>query len=295
MLTRALPCRTVLGATALLAALACLPPTVVSHRSGLMDYLYPKNKTAPAPNPSGARLQLPLRVGIAFVPTPGGSGQNALLPAGSEKPLLDILKDTFKDKPWVKEIRVIPSTYLTPQGGFDNLDQVRSLYGVNVVALVSVDQIQYTNPKWYSIAYLSIVGAYVLPGDANDTRTLIDAAVFDVPTRTFLLRAPGQSNVKGSSTAINVHARLREDSAKGLELAMKDLAGNLEKEVEGFKADVATGGREEVDVATKEGVSLHDLPPDPSAPNRRGGTFGGAEALLGLVLAASAVIRRKRA
>ncbi len=32
----------------------------------------------------------------------------------------------------------------------------------------------------------------MLPGDANDTRTLIDTAVYDVASHTFLLRSPGQ-------------------------------------------------------------------------------------------------------
>jgi len=275
---------------ALLSGLACVPPTVVSHRSGLMDYLYPKSNDAPKPNPAGARLQLPLRVGIAFVPAPGAELQRSILPPTTEKPLLDILRDTFKGKDWVKEIRVIPSSYLTPRGGFDNLDQVGRLYDVSVIALVSVDQIQYTDPKWYSFAYLSIVGAYVLPGNANDTRTLIDAAVFDVPTRTFLLRASGQSVIKGNATAVNLHEKLREDSAKSMELAMKDLAGNLEAEVAAFRIEMTNGEHQEVDVITPEGESLRT----PGAGSKRGGAFGAGELVLGLALAASAVLRRRR-
>jgi len=276
------------AAAALLAALACLGPTTVSHRSGLMEYLYPKNRLAPQPNPAGATLTLPLRIGVAFVPASGGTYPASLLPATVEKHLLDLLKDAFRNKPWVKDIQVIPTTYLSPRGGFDNLDQVSRLYGVSVIALVSVDQIQYTNPKWYSFAYLSIVGAYVLPGDRNDTRTLIDAAVFHAPTRTFLLRAPGQSIVKGSSTAVNLQERLREDSAKGLELAMGELARNLDAEVDAFKAQVASGERKEVDVITSQGSSLR-------ATGGRGGAFGGFEVMAGLALAAAAVWRRRRA
>lgn len=278
-----------LAIVALLAASGCQEPRTISHRSGLMEYLYPKRKDAPAPNPSGARLHLPLRLGIVFVPSQYGSWRVAnLIPAAGEKPLLDIVKGTFKDKPWVKDIKVIPSSYLTPSGGFDNLDQVSRLYGVDVVALVSVDQIQYTDPKWYSFAYLSIIGAYVLPGDANDTRTLIDAAVFDVPTRTFLLRAPGQSLVKGSSTLVDRERRLREASSKGLELAMQELAKNLVAEVDTFKAEVAAGDRKDVDVIDRQGQSLR-------ATGGRG--FGGAagwEAVAALALAAGAALNRRR-
>ena len=274
---------------ALLTIFGCTTPTTTTRRSSLMDYLYPKEKAAPAPNPTGARLKLPLRLGIAFVP--GGTAswrvQNLLAP-GEEKPLLDVVKRSFKDRPWVGEIRLIPSAYLRAGGGFDNLDQVARMYGVDVVALVSVDQIQYTDPKWYSFTYLSIVGAYVLPGDANDTRTLIDAAVYDVPTRTFLLRAPGQSEVKGSSTWAHREVLLREHSQKGLELAMADLSRNLDAEVAAFKAEVASGERKDVDVVDRKGVSLRE-----SGGRNFGGALGWPEALAALLILAFGLRMRR--
>jgi rhombotail lipoprotein len=155
------------------------------------------------------------------------------------------------------------------------------------MALVSVDQIQYTDSRWYSFAYVSIVGAYVLPGEANDTRTLIDAAVYHVPSRTFLLRAPGQSQIKGSSTLVHLDARLRADSAKGLEVAMADLARNLDTEVASFKAEVAGGSRKDVDVVDKQGVSLSH-----SGGKNFGGAIGWFEALGALALLGAA--RRSR-
>ena len=279
------------AALVLLALTACAGPrtTYTTHRSGLMEYLYPKRQEAPVPNPAGARLQLPLRLGVAFAPAGTGGWRTAVVPATTERPLLEIIRNAFKDKPWVQEIKLIPATYLAPGGGFDNLDQVCRLYGVNVVALVSVDQIQYTDPKWYSFAYLSIIGAYILPGDANDTRTLIDAAVFDVPSRTFLLRAPGQSVMKGSATFVNRERSLREASAKGLDLAMQDLARNLETEVGAFKAEVAAGDRKGVDVVDAKGQSLRS-----TGGHNWGGAFGAAEALAGLALAALGLCRRRR-
>ena len=51
---------------ALLALLGCNTPQTTSRRSSLMDYLYPKQQRAPAPTPAGARLKLPLKLGIAF-------------------------------------------------------------------------------------------------------------------------------------------------------------------------------------------------------------------------------------
>ena len=278
------------AALILLGLLGCTTPETHVRRSSLMDFLYPKQKAAPTPDPTGARLRLPLRLGVAFVP---GGGQpwrvQTLIGPGQEKPLLEVVRQSFKDRPWVSEIKLIPSTYLRPGGGFENMDQVARMMGVDVMALVSVDQIQYTDPKWYSFTYLSVVGAYLLPGDANDTRTLIDAAVYDVASHTFLLRAPGQSQLKGSSTWAYRERQLREHSQKGLELAMADLAKNLDAEVGAFKAEVAKGERKDVDVVDRQGVSLRQ-----SGGRNFGGAFTWAEAL-GLLLLSWAALRLRRA
>ncbi|WP_243295233.1 rhombotarget lipoprotein [Geothrix mesophila] len=278
------------AALALLAFLGCNMPETHVRRSSLMDYLYPKEKAAPMPNPAGARLKLPLKLGVAFVP--GGTAswrvQNLMAP-GQEKQLLDVVKRSFQDRPWISEIKLVPSAYLRPGGGFENMDQVARMYGVDVMALVSVDQVQNTDPRWYSFTYLSIVGAYVLPGDANDTNTLIDAAVYDVASHTFLLRAPGQSQVKGSSTWAYREKQLREHSAKGLELAMGDLAKNLDAEVGAFKAEVARGERKDVDVVDRQGVSLRQ-----SGGRNFGGSFGWIEAL-GALLILGLALRFRRA
>jgi rhombotail lipoprotein len=284
-------CRLICFGTALavLGILGCNKPQTTTRRSSLMDYLYPKQQSAPAPNPAGARLKLPLKLGIAFVP--GGSAswrvQNLMAP-GQEKPLLEVVKQSFKDKPWVADIKLVPSTYLRSGGGFENMDQVARMYGVDVMALVSVDQIQYTNPEWYSLAYISIVGAYVLHGDANDTRTLIDAAVYDVASHTFLLRAPGQSQVKGRAAWVNLPRQLREDSEKGMQAAMNDLAKNLGAEVASFKAEVASGDRKDVDVVDRQGVSLRQ-----SGGRNFGGSFSWLEALGALLLLGAAFKLRR--
>jgi rhombotail lipoprotein len=267
-------------ALALLTVFGCTSPETRVRRSSLMDYLYPKQQHAPAPNPAGARLKLPLKLGIAFVPGDNSSWRvQGLLAPGQEKPLLDVVKQSFKDKPWVSEIKLIPRAYLRPAGGFENMDQVARMYGVDVMALVSVDQVQNTDPRWYSFTYLSIVGAYVLPGDANDTNTLIDAAVYDVASHTFLLRAPGQSRIKGSSTWAHREVQLREHSAMGLQAAMTDLAKNLDAEVASFKAEIASGERKDVDVVDRQGVSLRQ-----SGGRNFGGSFSWLEALGALLI-----------
>ncbi|HEX9501234.1 MAG TPA: rhombotarget lipoprotein [Thermoanaerobaculia bacterium] len=270
---------------------ACASQTEIRRRSDLMSYLYPDASAAPPPRPQTARLQLPLRLGIGFVPSGGGRPRmqspglpmaqidtNPVVSRQDEKRLVDIVRKTFEGRDWVKEIVVIPSTYLTPRGGFDNLDQVAQMYGVDVIALASVDQIQYVNQN--QIAYLSIVGSYLLPLEKNETRTLIDVAVFHVPTRTFLLRAPGVSNVKGHTTSIDEPKALRERAETGLKSAMVDLSKNLNEEVENFKTSLISGERAEVEVVNQKGLSI-----------RRSGSFGFLDLLAALGVIAMIALR----
>lgn len=279
-----------LVAGAILLLPGCAEPRTVHRQSNLLDYLYPpeRGKAEPAPLPPNAKLHVPMKVGVAFVPSQGGSwrGQGVLEP-GQEAPLVEVITKAFRGKPWISELKPIPSAYLMPRGGFDNLAAVSRMYDVDVVALVSVDQIQYTDPKWYSFAYYTIIGAYVLRGDKNDTRTLIDAAVFDPASRTFLLRAPGTSEVKGSSTYASREVMLRENAKQGLELAMVDLARNLDKAVDDFKTEVQAGKRGNVDVIDAQGKSLQQ-----TGGRNWGGSFGWWEAAGALGLLAFA--RRRR-
>jgi rhombotail lipoprotein len=259
----------------------CATSRQVQRRSNLMSYLYPEASGPQTPNPAGARLQLPLRIGLAFVPPDRGQSRyaedfRASFPAATETQLLNIVKRNFQGRDWVSDIVVIPSSYLVARGGFSNLEQVARLMNVDVVALASIDQLQVSNPRRASFLYLSIIGAYVLPLDKNETRTMIDVAAFHVPSRTFLLRAPGTNVITGTSAAMDVDAKLEERSVKSFEMAMADLSKNLSVEVDQFKAAVASGQVKNVDIVTKEGKSV-----------RGGGSFGwlgAAVALLALAL-----------
>lgn len=270
--------RRALALVLLFLAAGCSYSRHVQRRSNLMAYLYPVGDVEPK-QATNAALQLPLRLGIAFVPADrSGYAYGAvsnIAPADVERDLLEIVKRSFAGREWVKEIVVIPSNYLAPGGGFENLDQVSRMFGTDVIALASVDQMQSSNPRRLSFLYLSVIGAYVLPLDKNDTRTLIDVAVFHVPSRTFLLRAPGSSHITGSSTAVDVMPTLADKSNRGMKLAMEDVSKNLDDEVKRFKASVASGERTDVDIITKEGQSV-----------RRSGSFGWIEALIALLLVA---------
>jgi rhombotail lipoprotein len=257
----------------------------IRRSSNLMNYLYPVGEGTPR-EATDVALQLPLRLGITFVPADSSSnrwiGGPGVAPADIERDLLEIVKKSFTGREWVREIVVIPSGYLTPGGGFQNLDQISKMFNVDVIALASVDQIQSSNPRRMSFLYLTIVGAYVLPLDKNDTRTLIDVAVFHVPSRTFLLRAPGQSHITGSSTAMDVYPTLADKSKRGLTLAMQDVSKNLDDEVKRFKASIASGERRDVDIITTKGESV-----------RKSGSFSWLEAAAALLLAGVLLLARR--
>lgn len=241
---------------------ACSYSRQIHRRSDLMSYLFPGATEAPAPHPGAVTLQLPLKLGISFVPPTSANNRCRVCPptrgvtAQQEKALLEIVKKAFTSRDWVDRIVVIPSMYLRPGGGFTNLEQVAALNGVDVIALVSIDQFQSSNPEKISFLYLTVIGAYLLPLDQHDTRTLIDAAVFHVPSRTFLLRAPGHSHVKGHAAMVDLERDLRERAGRGLQMAMADLATNLDSEIESFKEEVRTGERVDVDIRTARGESM---------------------------------------
>lgn len=237
--------------------------------NSVANFLYPKESRMVA-NQTIPVLNLPLRVGVAFIP-----------PAETEKgfytfdqtgftevqknALMQKVKDSFKAYPFVQSIEIIPGSYLRANGGFDNLDQLKGLLGIDVVVLLAYDQVQFTNDSYLSLAYWTIVGAYFVKGNKNDTHTLMEAAVYDIASRHLLFRAPGASQIKGSSAAIDIEASLREASAKGLEDATTDLIKNMDTQLADFRERVKKAPGE-VQIVNKPGYS-------------GGGTFGAISAL----------------
>lgn len=209
------------------------------NATSVVDFLFPDTKD-PIATPGVPVLTLPLRVGIAFVP---GSKNARWLDGGSltEQKRNDLMKSVaehFKKYPYVKEIELIPSSYLRPAGSFANLDQIRTMYGVDVIALLSYDQVQFTDEGALSLTYWTIVGAYVIPGEKNDTQTMLDAVVYDIPSRKMLFRAPGMSRIKGSATPVNQSEELRKDSNAGFDAAAKEMIVNLDQQLATFKEKV---------------------------------------------------------
>jgi len=229
---------------AVIVAVSACGTQEVRNRSSVVDYLYPRSKQEVV-QPSIPTLRLPLKVGVAFVPeqplrTSGGGLWGRPTTAGAltearKTALLETLAAHFRRYDFVGSIEVVPSAYLTAGGSFTNLEQIRTMYGIDVVALVSYDQVQFTDQGLLSLTYWTLVGAYVVSGEKNDTSTLMDTAVYDIASRKMLFRAPGNSQVKGSSTPVNLAESLREDSAKGFDQANQLMLASLDQQLTAFR------------------------------------------------------------
>ena len=222
---------------ALAFGLAACGSTSRTRRASVLEYLYPEGKEAS--EASRVHLELPLSVGLAFVPETNARG-SALMPAQREA-LLGKVREAFLGLDEIERIEVVPDAYVTPAGGFANVDQIRRTLGIDLIVLVSFDQTQFDDPNLASLTYWTIIGAYVVPGNENETHTFVHASAFDIQSRALLMNAPGKSVVEGSTTAVDLERSLRDDRVEGFELAVDDLITNLDASLAAFREQVKSG------------------------------------------------------
>lgn len=177
-------------------------------------------------------IEVPLKVGFAFAPS-NDYGQG--FPEKERMNLMEEIAGQFKEYKFVESIELIPSLYLEEGGGFSNLDKLHNLFGIDVIMLLSYDQSQFKDTGALSITYWTIVGYYFVEGEKNDTHTLMDAALFHIPSRKLLFRASGTHHLKNRSTPINLSEQAREDSLIGFHQASIDLIKNLQIKLYHFR------------------------------------------------------------
>lgn len=226
----------------------------VRQNASVVDFLFPAGSDQVV-EPSIPTLNLPLDVGVAFVPGARGDGRldHHLSEERKARLLQDVARE-FEPYKFVRKIEIIPSAYLRPGGSFANLDQLARMFGVQVIALVSYDQVQFTDEDFTSFAYWTLVGAYVVEGEKNDTQTLLDAVVYDVASRKLLFRAPGVSRIEARATPVNLSEELREDADAGFQKAATNLVTNLKTELASFQERVRNRP-EEVKVVARPGYT----------------------------------------
>ncbi|HWJ93140.1 MAG TPA: rhombotarget lipoprotein [Telluria sp.] len=247
-----------------LAACGSMTGNHANRQSGsVVDYLYPDAKEAPAMQPTVTVLRTPVRVGIAFAP-----GHAATLSETEKLWLLEKVRSSFSQHQYIGSIEIIPSAYLRPRGGWGNLEQAARMFNVDVVALLSYDQVTFNDTNRLAVLYWTIVGAYLIKGDRYDIQTMVDASVFDVKSRKLLFRAPGTSQVKGSATMAGYGEQSRAAQTEGYNKAVDQLIPALQNELASFKERIKSdAGYQIVD---RDG-------------RRGGGSFGWAGAVAALL------------
>jgi len=175
--------------------------------SSLTDFLYPNNQQRIAQSNQIPQINLPTSIGIAFLPS--RNWHNNSFDTNTEYQLLEKVKKRFTPYPFIERIKIIPSTYLRHDSlkgssGFDTLNQVARLHNVDLIALVSYDQLTQSKQNNASLFYWTIVGMYVIPGNENTIQTFVDTAIFDVKSRKLLMRTPGVNKLDKLSTLVEV-------------------------------------------------------------------------------------------
>jgi rhombotail lipoprotein len=206
----------------------------------LVDFLYADGKVPE--QDAQPELQLPIRVAVSFLP--GGSGPGNASPGAIEREqVLTALRAHFKALPYVSEIVIVPDYYLhAGKGdGLMQIEQLSRLHRADLFALVSYDQVQNSFQNKRSLAYWTIVGAYLVRGDRNETHTLLDVAVIDPKSRTLVMRAGGTSAIQGNVTAVDAGRHSVAQGARGFELATEQLIANFSRELTDFEQRVRDG------------------------------------------------------
>lgn len=278
--------------SALLLTAGCVGTAPPTHRTNsALDFLYPQGMSSGAPAAQVA-LHLPLRVGLAFAPNREG-GADPITEA-QKQTLLTRVADAFRKHQGLGNLQVVPSVYLNPAGSFENLDKLSAALGLDVVVLLSYDQAQFTESTRASWTYLTIVGPLLIQGEKNDTRTLVDAVVYDIKSRALLFRAAGESTVKGSSSPLNESRKRRVFAGEGFEKATDDLIANLTTSLAGFEEQAKSGT---VNGPGTPVIAMYDSKGQ-LIPGKSGGGSGGGGALappelLAAVLLSIALLLRR--
>jgi len=278
--------------TIALVALLLLSAACAVHRSQLksnaLEFLYPEGRAAAAP--ADVQLELPVRVGIAFAPS--NKTVRDTFSESQKQALLTRIAEAFREREGIASVEPIPSTFLQPEGGFDNVDRLVPAFGLDLIAIVSYDQFQFSESGRSSWAYWTLVGAYVVKGEKNQTRTMMNTVVYDIPSRAMLFNASGRSSVSGKSLPVQIDKALRERSEQGFEAATDDLIANMNTALDAFQTQAATGT---VRGPGTPAVAMVDAAGDPVQPAGGGaGALGPALAAAALLLATLSLRRSRR-
>ncbi len=223
-----------------------------SRTTSLVNFLYPDGEIPK--DLKSPTLQLPLRVGLAYVPESNSRGG---IDPRLKLELLGAVKHQFENLRYVQSIEIIPDNYFSNSNSQDQLNQIRQLYQLDVIALVSYDQIVNRKENLLALTYLTIVGNYIFPGSHFNVSTLIDMALIDLDSKRLLFRAAGTHGSKGVSAEAYTRHRYDKHQNNNFSAAMSKLKINLSHELQNFESRLrAKDPNDDIKVVAKKGYEL---------------------------------------
>lgn len=245
-----------------------------------------------------APLTLPARVGVSFVP---GDPATQGIPEATKKEVIEAVRSQLaKHTRYVAGAQGIPSIYLTPKGGVSNLEQVARQFDVDVLVLLGANQFQkHERNSLAAFLDITVIGAFIIPGSTVDTSTVLEAAVYHVPSRALIFRTDGADRTTSRSTQFGSNQSAQNDAVSSIEDASKKLVVSIGEALVNFeKFDVATAP--EIRPVSSVADTPHDSGQDYWGRVRThrstgGGAQGGLWILMtGAALLCTAITRKKR-
>jgi rhombotail lipoprotein len=273
----------------LILAVGCGTFAPTRRVNSSLDFLYPEGVTAAEPA-SEVVLKLPLRVGLAFAPN--RDDRTDPITEEQKQRLLARVAAAFKQHEAIRHLEVVPTAYLQPGGGFHNLEQIRGSLGLDLMVLLSYDQSQFTESTRASWTYLTVIGPLLIEGEKDETRTVMDAVVYDIRSQALLFRAAGESTVKGRSSPLNVDRKRRTYASKGFDKAIDPLITNLDTALARFEEQARTGT---VQGPGTPAIAMYSAKGERITTASKGGGSLGIPELIAAALLGLALLARRRA
>lgn len=237
--------RLTVASLVLASLVGCTTTRQVHTSASSARFLFGPGAQSTPPPGTSVELEVPLRVAIAFVPLGEGHrprSDRVIAPLRVE--LLEEVRDAFDELEFVETIETVPEGLLDARGGLVGLRRVARFLGADVVALLGYDEVQFTDTSpVLGIAHLTLVGQYVVPSEKNETRTLMEASVFDVGSGGLLLHARSTDEARTRSTLAGAGRRLRTESEESFRDATVGLVASLRRELDGLEETIGEGGQ----------------------------------------------------
>ena len=178
------------------------------------------------------QLTLPASVGIVFV---HGTGYQHL-PDTTLHMAADKLKEQLLANPkFVRSVFVVANDDIKTKTSL--LERIKSLYGVDIIVLVSYQQDQRTLQSGMGrLADLTVVGSFLIPAVEIKTATIIDGKVIHIEDNSLMFKANGSDERSETSTSYSMDGIVIEESIKGLLAATANFGKSLSQTITRFEA-----------------------------------------------------------